>query len=304
MAEQLHVVTGALGYSGRAIAERLLARGDRVRTLTNSTRLDEPLARRLEIHPLAFDDRAALTESLRGAATLINTYWVRFNHRRFNFDQAVRNTKVLFEAARDAGVNRIVHTSILKPEEGQGLAYYEGKLELERALRELRLPFTILRPGVLFGRGDILVNNIAWVLRHLPIFGLFGDGRYRLAPLHVDDFAAMAVEAIEPHADEVIDCHGPETFEYRELVRMLARALRVRARLVVTPPLLGYAVSKMLNPLLRDVVITREEISGLMRGLLWSAARSRGTIKLSEWAAEHRAELGVRYHSELARRRR
>jgi uncharacterized protein YbjT (DUF2867 family) len=302
MAAPLRVVTGALGYSGKAIAERLFARGDRVRTLTNSQNRPNPFGERLEVRPLAFNDHAALVGSLRGAETLINTYWVRFNHRLFTFDQAVANTIRLFEAARDAGVGRIVHVSIMKPEQGRGLAYYDGKLRLEEALRGLGVPHAILRPGVLFGRGDILVNNIAWVLRHLPVFGVFGDGRYGIQPMHVDDFAALAVGAIDAPSGSVLDAAGPEKFEYRELVREVARIIGVGRPIVSVPPPVGYAVSKLINPIVGDVIITREEIEGLMRGLLFSDHPPAGTTRLTEWAARHRDRLGRRYASEVGRR--
>ncbi len=199
------MVTGALGYSGKAIAERLIARGDRVRTLTNSPRRPNPFGERLEIRPLAFEDHAGLVESLRGADVLINTYWVRFNHRLFTFERAVANTKTLFRAAREAGVGRIVHVSILHAEGNDDLGYYQGKGELERDLRGLGVAYSILRPGVLFGRGDILVNNIAWTLRRLPVFGVFGDGKYELEPMHVDDFAALAVREADAGENRTVD---------------------------------------------------------------------------------------------------
>lgn len=297
-------VTGAFGYSGKVIAERLIARGDRVRTLTNSPDRPHPFGDRIEVHRLAFDAPDALVRSLAGCDVLINTYWVRFNHRQFSFAQAVENTQRLFDAARAAGVRRIVHTSILKPAEGHGLGYYEGKLRLEHDLAETGLSHSILRPGVLFGRGDILVNNIAWALRHLPVFGVFGRGDYRLAPLHVEDFAALAVRAADadPALPTVVDCHGPETFSYRELVRTLAACIGVRRPVVPVPPRLGYWVTQALKPLVGDVIITREEIAGLMRGLLWSEAPSLGTTKLTEWARQRRETLGRNYASELARR--
>lgn len=284
---------------------RIFRSGDRVRTLTNSPARPHPFGDRIEVHPLAFDDPARLAAALRGCDVLINTYWVRFNHRLFTFAGAIENTRRLFAAARSAGVGRIVHTSILNPAQGSGLAYYEGKLALEHDLEATGLPHAILRPGVLFGRGDILVNNIAWMLRRLPVFGIFGDGRYALAPLHVDDFAALAVRAADGDAalERVLDCHGPQTFEYRDLVRRIGELIGVRRPQVGVSPWLGYLVSRALNPFLRDVIITREEIEGLMRGLLWSASSSLGSVLLTDWAAANRESLGRRYASEVARRR-
>lgn len=302
MPDALHVVTGALGYTGKAIAERLLERGVRVRTLTNSPRRPNPFGDRLEVRPLAFADPSALEESLRGAEVLFNTYWVRFNHRLFTFDEAVANTKALFEAARRAGVQRIVHVSILNPDRDPSLGYYRGKTELERTLCALGVSHAILRPGVLFGRGDILVNNIAWVLRRLPIFGVFGDGMYRLRPLHVDDMAQLAVDQAFATENTTIDAVGPESFTYRELVETIARLIGVRRRIFRVPPGAGLLVARALGPFLGDVIITREEMVGLMEGLLDSPARSPGRIRLSEWTASHRDTLGVRYASEVGRR--
>ncbi len=298
----LHVVTGALGYTGRVVTERLLARGVRVRTLTNSPNRPNPFGERLDIHPLDFHDADALARSLDGAAVLYNTYWVRYNHRRFNFDTAVANTKTLLDAARRAAVGRIVHVSILHAEKADDLAYYRGKHELEDALRALGTPHAIIRPGVLFGRGDILVNNIAWAVRHLPVVGVFGKGDYRLRPLHVDDMADLMVDQAHRDDSTTTDAVGPESFAYIDLVRALARILRVRRAIVRVQPSLCLAVAHALTPVVRDVIITREEITGLMRGLLDSDAPPAGPTALTAWAERHRDTLGRRYASEVGRR--
>ncbi|MEM8834458.1 MAG: NAD(P)H-binding protein [Planctomycetota bacterium] len=300
--KRLHVVTGALGYTGKAVTEQLLARGDRVRTLTNSPNRPNPFGDRLEVRPLAFDDPGALAESLRGCDTLFNTYWVRFNHRLFTFEQAAANTRSLFEAARVAGVRRVVHVSILKPEQGTGLAYYDGKRALEDNLRASGLSHAIVRPGVLFGRGDILVNNIAWVLRRLPIFGVFGDGRYTLQPMHVDDMASLMIESGDREEDVTVDAVGPETFAYADLVETIAKIIGVRRPIVSVPPTLGYWVGRALGPMVGDVIITREEVTGLMRGLLFSDHDRVGTTRLTDWMRAHADSLGKRYASEVARR--
>lgn len=298
----LHVVTGALGYTGRAVAERLLDRGVQVRTLTNSPNRPNPFGDRLDIRPLAFDDPDGLARSLDGAEILYNTYWVRFNHRLFTFDQAVANTRALFAAARRARVRRIVHVSILHADKADDLAYYNGKHVLEDALGDIGLSHAIVRPAVLFGRGDILVNNISWILRHLPVFGVFGDGLYRLRPIHVDDMADLMIDCAARDDDITIDAVGPEAFTYRQLVNTIARIIGIRRPVISVPPAAGYIVSRLLNPIVKDVVITREEIEGLMRSLLDSDAPATGTTRLTDWARNNHAILGRRYASEVARR--
>ncbi len=302
---ELHVVTGAFGYSGKYITARLLAAGVRVRTLTHSPRRANPFGGKVEAHPFNFDNPGALVESLRGAAVLYNTYWVRFNIKEPGFQHAVAvaNTLKLFEAAKQAGVPRVVHTSITNPSEDSPLEYFKGKAVLERALKESGLSYAILRPNVLFGREDILINNIAWTLRKLPVFGVFGDGQYRLQPMHVDDFAALAVEQGQDRANRVIDAIGPETFTYRRLVEEISNIIGVRRLIISVPPAIGYAVGTVLGKLAGDVMITRDEVEGLMADLLVTSSPPAGSTHLTDWAREHAETLGRHYASELARRK-
>jgi uncharacterized protein YbjT (DUF2867 family) len=300
---ELHAVTGAFGYSGRYIAHRLLQAGSNVLTLTNSRPAVDPFNGRVQAFPLAFDRPASLRDSLRGVRVVYNTYWVRFNHRWFTHAEAVRNTLRLIEAARDAGVERIVHVSITKASLDSPLEYFRAKAELEAALVRSGLSYAILRPTVLFGKEDILINNIAWVLRHFPVFGLFGDGRYRLQPIYVDDLAALAVKHGAGRDNVIVEAIGPETFTFRELVGTIGRIIGRPRPLLSLPPVLGYGVAFALGTVLGDVVITRDEIRGLMAGLLCVEAPAAGTTPLTAWAQENRESLGRRYASELARRR-
>jgi NADH dehydrogenase len=300
---QLHAVTGAFGYSGRYIAQRLLAAGHRVRTLTNSPQRHNSFGDRVEVHPLAFDNPAALARSLEGVAVLYNTYWVRFNHADFTFAQAVRNTRVLFEAAKAAGVRRIVHVSITNPSLDSPLEYFRGKAQLETSLMESRVSHAILRPAVLFGGEDILINNIAWVLRRFPVFGVFGDGEYRLQPIHVEDFAQLAVEQGQGSEDGIINAIGPETFTYRELAQTIGRIIGKPRPIVSVPPTIGHAIGWLTGLFVGDVVVTRDEIRGLMGDLLHVDAPPAGPTRLTDWAKAHADTLGRHYASELARRR-
>ena len=299
----MDAVTGAFGYAGGRIALRLLSGGRAVRTLTNTPPGRSPLAGRVEVRPLAFHDPGALAGALAGVEVLYNTYWVRFNHTRFRHADAVENTLRLFEAARRAGVRRVVHVSITNPAEDSPFEYFRGKARLERALRESGLGHAILRPAVLFGGADILINNIAWMLRRFPVFGVFGDGGYRLDPIHVDDLAGLAAAAGSGDRDTVADTVGPESYRYRELVRTIGAAIGKRRPIVSLRPRLGHALGTLIGLPLRDVVITREEIGGLMAGLLHVDSAPLGTTSLKRWAREHRDTLGREYASELARRR-
>ena len=298
----IHVVTGAFGYSGRYIARRLLDDGFIVRTLTGSPNRTNPFGASVKAMPFNFDNHDVLVDSLRGTAVLYNTYWVRFNHRRFTQAAAVENTLALFRAAHQAGVRRVVHVSITNPSEDSPLEYFRGKAMLERALIESGLSYAILRPAVLFGKEDILINNIAWMLRRLPVFGVFGDGAYKLQPIHVDDLAKLAVKQAAVSDDVIIDAVGPETFTYRELVETIGRIIGRERPIISVPPSIGHAIGWLLGKLVGDVIVTRDEIKGLMAGLLYTDSSPTGHIKFTDWARGHACDLGSRYSSELHRR--
>lgn len=300
---ETHVVTGAYGYSGKVITRQLLAKGYRVITLTNSPQRENPFGDAVRPFPFNFNQPEALTESLRGVTVLHNTYWVRFNHADFTFEEAVRNSQILFEAARKASVARIVHVSITNPSPDSPLEYFSGKARVEEMLQNSGIPYAILRPAVLFGREDILINNIAWTLRRLPVFGVFGDGQYRLQPVYVGDLARLAVEQSQKRQDVILDAIGPETFTYRQLVKTIGRIIGARRPILSVPPAIAYGFARLMGRLVGDVIVTRDEIEGLMAGLLYVDAPPTGATRLTDWAREHAAGLGARYAGELQRRR-
>ena len=297
----LDIVTGAFGYSGKYITRLLLEKGRRVRTLTGHPHRTNPFSDRVEAAPFSFDDPSALVANLRGAHTVYNTYWVRFSRGTVTFDRAVANTHVLIAAALEAGVRRLVHISITNPSEGSPLPYFRGKALVERTLRESGLSYAILRPTVLFGKEDILVNNIAWLLRTLPVFGVFGAGDYRIQPVYVGDLAALAVGAAERTENLVLDAVGPATYTFLDLVLLIRHQIRSKARIVHIPPSLALAAGRLLGWLVRDVVITPDEIRALMSNLLISHYPPTCQTRFSEWLQSHASQVGVRWASELAR---
>lgn len=298
---EVDVVTGAFGYSGRYIARRLLNDGRLVRTLTNHPQRASPFNTRVDAFPFNFDRPGELVRSLEGVATLYNTYWVRFTHGSTSFDQAVANTRKLIRAAEEAGVRRFVHISITNPHITSPLPYFRGKAELEQALMNSRLSYAIIRPTVIFGGEDILINNIAWLLRKAPVFVIPGSGDYRLQPIAADDLAEIAVTAGRARENQLIDAVGPEVFTFETLVRIIAATVHSRALIVHLPPNLALFLSRLIGRFVRDVVLTKEELDGLMSNLLVVDGPPTGRTRFSDWLSEHADSVGQRYASELER---
>lgn len=303
MSTELHAVTGAFGFSGRYIARNLLDRGRNVITLTNSLHRPNPFGESVKAYPFNFDKPDKLAESLSGVSVLYNTYWVRFNYKTFGYSTAIQNTFALFETAKKAGVKRIVHTSITNPSESSPYEYFRDKAIIEKNLIESGISYAILRPAVLFGKEGILINNIAWALRKFPFFSIFGEGNYRLQPIYVNDFAILAVEQGEKSENTIINAIGPETFSYRDLVTEIGDIIGKKRPFVSVSPFIGYCLVLIIGKFVHDVLITKDEIKGLMDDLLYVDAPPAGNTKLTEWARENASILGKQYESELARRR-
>ncbi len=298
---ELNVVTGAFGYTGKYIARRLLADGIRVKTLTGHPERPNPFDSQVVAAPFNFDDPPTLIDQLSGASTLYNTYWVRFSRGEVTFDRAVENTRTLIQAAKDAGVGRIVHVSITNPSLKSSLPYFRGKAQVEEAIIDSGISYAIIRPTVIFGIEDILINNIAWMLRRFPLFVVPGGGGYRFQPIFVEDLAGLAVDAGGQEDNLVLDAAGPETYTFDEFVRLVGQTMGSRTKIVHLPADLALGLSKIVGYFLGDVVLTRDEVTGLMSDLLISDAPPAGKTSLKSWLTANVATLGGSYTSELDR---
>ena len=298
---ELNVVTGAFGYTGKYIARRLLADGIRVKTLTGHPERPNPFGAQVVAAPFNFDDLPTLIDQLSGASTLYNTYWVRFSRGKVTFDRAVESTKTLIQAAKDAGVSRIVHVSITNPSLNSSLPYFRGKAQVEEAIIDSGISYAIIRPTVIFGIEDILINNIAWMLRRFPLFVVPGGGGYRFQPIFVEDLAGLAVDAGGQEDNLILDAAGPETYTFDEFVRPVGQTMGTRTKIVHLPSALALGISKIVGYFLGDVVLTRDEITGLMSDLLVSDAPPAGNTSLKSWLTINVATLGGSYTSELDR---
>jgi len=296
----LDVVTGAFSYSGASIAKALLGFGRNVRTLTGHPDR-APDGTDIEVRPLDFDDQLGLVASLDGATTLYNTYWVRFAHDRTDHELAVANSRALFQAAKRAGIQRIVHVSITHPSICSPLPYFQGKARVERALAETGVSYAVLRPAILFGGDGVLLNNIAWLLRHVPVFAIGGRGDYQIRGIHVDDLAQLCLEKGAERHDSVSDAVGPERPTFVELVTMVKEATGSRSLLIHVPGATLPVFSWGLGLFLHDVLLTADEYKAMSGGLADTDGPATGSTTLSGWLVEHGDQLGRYYANELER---
>lgn len=280
-----HSVTGATSFTGRFIARKLTEAGYEVRNLARAD-LTDP-------------DRMAA--ALDGTDTLYNTFWIRFERGPITYSWAINRSRELFDAARRAGVRRIVHLSVINASHDAPTAYFRAKAEVEDALRVSGIGHAIVRPTVTFGPGDILVNNLAWTLRRMPAFGIPGDGRYPIQPVHVEDVAEVAVRAGGMIEDVTIDAGGPDILAFDEFVGLVRRAIGSRALVVHLPVAASLAAARLIGLVVRDVVLTRHEVTELRQRLMFSAQPPSGTIRLADWLTANADDLGRRWANELDR---
>ncbi len=294
-------VTGATSYTGRFIAERLVSGGRTVLDLTRNPHVPHLLGEAVSNAPLDFDHPDRLAHALDGVDTLYNTFWIRFERGPITHAWAIERSRILFAAAQRARVRRIVHISVINAARDAPTAYFRAKATVEDALIGSGVSYAVVRPTVTFGPGDILLNNLAWTLRRLPVFGIPGDGRYPIQPVHVHDIADLAVRAGSRTDEMVVDAAGPDTFSFREFVTLVRKAVGSRAGIVAVPVVAALIAARLIGLVVHDVVLTRDEVTELQARLMCSAAPPLGTIRLADWLAANADTVGRRWASELDR---
>jgi uncharacterized protein YbjT (DUF2867 family) len=299
--DDFDVVTGATGYTGRYIARALLSRGCRVKTLTGHPLRKDPFGDQIDAMPFNFDRPKELARSLEGARALFNTYWIRFPYGGHTFEEAIANTRVMLDAAKAAGLRKFVHVSVTNATESSPLPYFRGKAILEAAVRRSSLSYAIVRPALIFGIEDILLNNIAWLLRRFPFFAIPGRGDYRVQPIFAGDLGEIAANAADEDRSAEFDAIGPETFTFEEVVRMIARAVHSNSRIVHADPSIALAFAKIAGWFVRDVILTRDEVRGLTSNLLVTDSAPNAPTLFTDWLRDNADRIGMAYASELAR---
>lgn len=272
-----------------------------IRTLTNSAGRPNPFRDWVEVHPFHFDDGQARPGPGGGQRPLQHLLGaVQPQPVPFRQGRGEQQNPLFLRGRGGSGTDRPYqhHQQLAR----FPLEYFRGKARLKEELRSADISHAILRPDLLFGKEDILINNIAWVLRHFPVFAVFGDGSYRLQPIFVDDLARLAVEQGGKTENTAIKAIGPGTYTFRGLVQEIGREIGKRRPVFHVPPRLGYWLGSLLGRMKGDVLLTREKMRGVMAELLYVDAPPAGQTRLSDWMRRKREWLGKEYRRELKRR--
>lgn len=297
-----YVVAGGTGFTGTYVVRNLLSNGEnKISVLSSHPRRSHEFAQGIEVNPYNFGQYDEMVKNFRDADCFINTYWVRLNFRNSSFREAVRNSQKLVDACKESGVKRIVHISVANPSHDYAYEYYRGKMEVEDYIRKSGISYAILRPTLLFGDEEILVNNITWLIRKYGFFFIFGDGKYKVTPVFVNDVAREVVRQSQLEENVTEDVVGPESYAFEEIVKLIARETGNKLRIYHLSTFFMSPVCGLLSLLRHDTVVTPEELRVVIDNKLYSGSEPLGMTKFSTWVKENSEKFGKEYHSEVER---
>ncbi|MGH9196656.1 MAG: complex I NDUFA9 subunit family protein [Acidimicrobiia bacterium] len=267
MAYGLVTVFGGTGFLGRRIVERLGAAGARVRVaVRHTTEGVPPQGGDVDVVYADVRDGTSVARAVRDSDAVVNAVGLYVEQGEATFQAVhVDGAQQVARAAREAGIPRLIHISGIGADVNSESSYVRCRALGELAVREACPEATILRPSVLFGRGDALFRSVAAITRISPVFPLFGDGSTRLQPVFVGDVAEAVIKAVgSPSGNgEVYELGGPRVYRYKELVQLVLVHLK-RRRVLVPMPFFVWAIQATLLGILPNPPLTRDQVT-LMR---------------------------------------
>ncbi len=256
------LITGGTGFLGRHLAPALAEAGLKVRCLVHRQPLPQPLrALGIEEIPGSILEVSSLQPALQGVEQVIHLVGIILETRKRTFETLhVEGTRRLLEAARAAGVRRFVYVSALGARPQDATRYHRTKWEAEELVRASGLPFTIVRPSVIYGPGDAFISRFARLLRLAPVFPFPRSGR--LQPIHVEDVVACLRAALQdPRClDQTFCLAGPDRLTLEEILRAVLDALRLRRLLVPLSPHILQPFVRLQEALLPTPPLTLDQL--------------------------------------------
>lgn len=255
-------ITGASGFVGSHLAAAIRQTGHNI----------VPIVRRPRrgARAIGLDDVAALSDALVGCDAVAHLAGINREIDQQTYDRVhVRGTANLIAAARNAGVRRIVMLSFLRARPDCGSAYHESKFAAEQLIRQSGLDYTIVKAGVIWGRGDHLLDHLSRALFTLPLFATVGFRQPSLRPVAVRDVARVLCAGLveDRLRNKTVALTGPEELTMRQIVHRVAGSVDRRAIVFPMPVRFHRLFAAVLEATMRIPLIARAQVRILEEGL-------------------------------------
>jgi uncharacterized protein YbjT (DUF2867 family) len=249
------LITGATGYIGRHLAARLAANGERPRCLVRNKRRAASIlpADKVELVEGDTTRPETLPAAVQGVDAIVHTAFITADRKQsvgnhYN-ETNVRGTANLVQAAKDAGVQRIIEVSGLGTKPDKPGSYMQGRYLAEKMVKESGLSWTIIQPSVLFGKDAPFIKGLTDLIRSAPVVPLIGGGSILFQPIYVEDVVTVIVKVLEDPsgtADKTYTIGGPEYHSFTQIIDELLHTMhKTRIKAPAPTQLVGVGAAVM-----------------------------------------------------------
>lgn len=258
------LITGGTGFVGRHFIQRMQKEGIPVRALVRLPEKAQSLMD-LGVELVRGDimDKASLEKATRNVGCVVHLVGIIQETPRSSFQGVhVDGTRNVLDASRKAGVHRFFYQSALGTRPGAKSSYHKTKWAAEELVRTSGIPFTIMRPSLIYGTGDGFTTRLSEMIRLSPFLPVIGQGKSKVQPIFIDDIVSCMVKAVldDSFLNKMYEIGGPEQLTYEEVTITLAEALGVRRPVLHLPLFLMKAAAGLLEALLPAPLLTMDQL--------------------------------------------
>ncbi|HXY24860.1 MAG TPA: NAD(P)H-binding protein [Candidatus Acidoferrum sp.] len=267
-------ITGGTGFVGRHLARELAARGDEVVLIARGKDLpDESIYKLAGVRFLRSDlsDGEELARAFQGCDGVAHFAGINREIGAQTYQRVhIEGTKKVVEAARKAGVRKVVLLSFLRARPNCGSAYHESKWAAEEIVRASGMDYTIFKAGVIYGRGDHMLDHLSHALYTFPVFGLVGMKERPVRPLAVEDLVtAIFASFSDPRlANKTVSIMGPEEMMLSEAVRRVGEVIERHPLYVPTPLVIQKMIAWFAERTMKIPLLSLAQLKILSEGIV------------------------------------
>jgi NADH dehydrogenase len=258
------LVTGGTGFVGTHLIRRLRKENLPVRALVRKPEKSQALKDLgVEVAMGDISDVPSLEAAAKGCDRIMHLVGIIQEGKGYSFRSVhVEGTRNVLAAAKKACMRRFFHQSALGTREGAASEYYRTKWEAENLVRASGLPWTILRPSLIYGPGDLFTVRLSEMIRLAPVLPVIGSGRSKIQPIFIEDVVSCMVQAVTGDAfqNRVFEIGGPEQLTYEEVTKAIADALGIKRPMVHMPMPFMRSLARMMETVLPTPPVTTDQL--------------------------------------------